>query len=339
MTDRPLESRDEIELIDILRVVWKWKYLILAGTLVCALLAGVISLNQPKVYRIDMVLQAPVAGIDAIGRKIYIDSPQNIKTLIEAEVFNRKILDNLKNPNSTVPKSLKFKVVIPKQSDSLMISYEAVNVDLAIAILEQLAKQMLEKYNEVLGKYRNNYETEFQLRKNEISAINSANKISVKHIEKVKKRINELLLETKKIDAKIKLLIDEQNKYLSNADQQEKQNATVLYNSLIQQLTTMRMIYKNEIDDYYMQAERDNIQLKSKQNRADILLAKIREIKNKMNSMQNIQLIKSPISNRRPIKPKTKLNVMLASVAGLFMMLFLSFFLEYLSKYKKRLDS
>jgi hypothetical protein len=254
MTDRPLESRDEIELIDILRVVWKWKYLILAGTLVCALLAGVISLNQPKVYRIDMVLQAPVAGIDAIGRKIYIDSPQNIKTLIEAEVFNRKILDNLKNPNSTVPKSLKFKVVIPKQSDSLMISYEAVNVDLAIAILEQLAKQMLEKYNEVLGKYRNNYETEFQLRKNEISAINSANKISVKHIEKVKKRINELLLETKKIDAKIKLLIDEQNKYLSNADQQEKQNATVLYNSLIQQLTTMRMIYKNEIDDYYMQA-------------------------------------------------------------------------------------
>jgi len=336
MTDRRVDSRDEIELIEILRVIWKWKYLILTGTVACALIVGVISLNRPKIYRVDMVLQPAVTGMDSRGRKIFIDSPQTIKTLIEAGAFNTKVLDHLKNPNSTVPQSLQFKVNIPKLSESLIISYEAANVDWAIAILEQLAKQMLEKYSEVLGKYRNNYESELLLRKNEISAIESENKLSVKHIEKVRNRINELLLETKKIDAKIKLLLDEQSNYLSNSDKQENLNAAVLYNSLVQQLTTMKMIYKNEIDDYYMQAERENNQLKSKQNTADILLAKIRQIKNEMNSIQDIQFIKSPTSNRRPIRPKAKLYIIGASVVGLVIMLSLAFFLEYLSKHKNR---
>lgn len=335
MTDRPVDSRDEIELIEILRVIWKWKYLILAGTFACALIVGIISLNRPKIYRIDMVIQPAMVGMDSRGKKIFIDSPQTIKTLIEAGAFNTKVLDHLKNPNSTVSQSLQFKVNIPKLSDSLMISYEAANVDRAIIILEQLAKQMFDKYSEVLGKYRNNYESELLLRKNEISAIESENKLSVKYNEKVRNRINELVLETRKIDAKIKLLLEKQSNYLSNVDKQENLNVTVMYNSLIQQLTTMKMIYKNEIDDYYMQAERENNQLKSKQDKADILLTKIRQIKNEINSIQNIQVIKPPTSSSSPVRPNIKLNIILAAILGFFSMLFLAFFIEYLSKQKQ----
>ncbi|MCW9096174.1 MAG: Wzz/FepE/Etk N-terminal domain-containing protein, partial [Ignavibacteriaceae bacterium] len=47
---------DEIELIDILRVIWKWKYLILSGTIVCGLVTAIISLNMRKIYSIDMTL-------------------------------------------------------------------------------------------------------------------------------------------------------------------------------------------------------------------------------------------------------------------------------------------
>jgi capsular polysaccharide biosynthesis protein len=283
-----------------------------------------------------MLLQPPVAGMDSRGRKIFIDSPETIKTLIEAGAFNTKILDHLQNSNSTVPRSLRFRVSIPRLSDSLMISYEDANVDLAKKILEQLAKQMLEKYNEVLEKYINNYESELLLRKNEISAMDSENKLSVKHIEQVRNRINELVLEMKKLDAKIKLLIDEQNKYLSDADKRKNLNGAVLYNSLTQQLTTMKMMYKNEIVDYLMQIERQNDKLKSLQYRIDIHLLKIRQIKNEMNSIQNIQLIKPPVSSRRSITPKTKLYIMAASVVGLVIMLSLAFFLEFLFKHKNR---
>jgi capsular polysaccharide biosynthesis protein len=334
MNDRPEVLDDETELIDLLRVIWKWKFLILAGTLVCALIAGVMSLNRPKVYRIDMVLQAPVAGIDSRGRKIYIDSPQNIKTLIETEAFNRKILDHLKNSNSTVPKSLKFKVVIPKNSGNLTISYRSTNVDLAITILEQLEKQLLRVYNEVAEKYINNYKPELVLRKNRIAQIESENKISVKHIEKVRNRINELLLEKEKIDVKIKSLMDEQRKYISDVNKQDNINLTLLHNNIVHQLTTMRMIYKNEISDLLMQAERENDQLKLRHDEMDMLLIKIRQLENEINNIQYIQVIKPPTGSRYPIKRKIRLNILLAAVLGLFLMLFLAFFLDYLSKHK-----
>jgi uncharacterized protein involved in exopolysaccharide biosynthesis len=334
MTDRPAKVQDEIELIDILRVIWKWKYLILAGTLICGLIAGAISWSQPKIYRVDMVLQAAVVRMDSRGKKTYIETPKNIKTLIEAGAFNRKVSDNLKNSDSTVPKLLKWKVHQPRQSDSLIISYEHSNVDLAITILEQLAKQLFKTYNEAVEKYKNNYESQLLIKRNQLSEIKIENKISVKTIDKMRNRINVLLLETEKIDEEIKLLIDKQSKYILDGNKQRNINAAILYNNLIQQLSTIKTTNKNEIAAYFMRIDAENGGLKIRQNKTDQLLAKIREIENEMISIQNMQVIKSPTSSRRPVRPKTKLNVMFAAVVGLFLMFLLGFFLEYLSKYK-----
>ena len=334
MTNRPAKVQDEIELIEILRVVWKWKYLILVGTSIFALIAAVISLNRPQNYRVNMVLQPGVVGIDARGRQIYIDSPQNIKALIEVGAFNRGVLDHLKNPNSSLPKLLKFKVNIPKKSDSMVISYEDSNVDLALTVLKHLEKQVLKKYDGVVEKYRDIYESEILFKKNELSEIEYENKVSIKHIEKVRNRINELLLETERIDAKIKSIMNEKSKYVSGENRQENIMATILYNDIVQQLTTMKTIYKNEIDSYFMQIEQENYRQKGRRNKTDIILSQIRKIENKMNTIQNMQVIQSPTGSRRPVGPKTKLNIILASVFGLVIMLFLAFFLEYLSKHK-----
>ncbi len=46
---------DEIELIDLLHVIWKWKYLIIGGTVFFAVTAIIISLVMPKIYRIETV--------------------------------------------------------------------------------------------------------------------------------------------------------------------------------------------------------------------------------------------------------------------------------------------
>ena len=47
---------DEINLIDYLKVLWKWKWLIIAGTMICAVAAAVISLQMPKIYEISTVI-------------------------------------------------------------------------------------------------------------------------------------------------------------------------------------------------------------------------------------------------------------------------------------------
>lgn len=95
MTERAGHYRDEIELIDSLRVIWKRKYLILLGTLLFSLIAGVVSYHMTKVYRIDMVVRPGVLRISADGENKYIDSPENIKALIEAGTFDEEIIKSI----------------------------------------------------------------------------------------------------------------------------------------------------------------------------------------------------------------------------------------------------
>ena len=124
MTDRPVDSRDEIELIEILRVIWKWKYTILIGTAVFVLAAGVISFTRPKIYRISMVLKPGVVRIDRFGRRIYLDSATNMKALLEAGTLKNEIrtyLKVLKVKNKPGP--VKFRIAAPKKSNLLKISY------------------------------------------------------------------------------------------------------------------------------------------------------------------------------------------------------------------------
>jgi len=81
---------DEIELMDYILVMWKWKYLILAGTFAFALVVAIISFiawkQQPTMYRTSIVLKPGVLEIDETGNKVFIDSPEKIKALIKNEI-------------------------------------------------------------------------------------------------------------------------------------------------------------------------------------------------------------------------------------------------------------
>ena len=84
---------DEIELIDILLVIWKWKNVILAGTLAFGIAAAIISFialkQQPVMYRTSIVLKPGIVKIDENDKKVFIDTPDNIKNLIENDLkFN-----------------------------------------------------------------------------------------------------------------------------------------------------------------------------------------------------------------------------------------------------------
>jgi uncharacterized protein involved in exopolysaccharide biosynthesis len=78
---------DEIELMAYLKVLWKWKYLIILGTLSCVVSAAIISFNMTKVYSIKTVLAPGVAKVDGNGKTTYIASIQEIKTVIKTNVL------------------------------------------------------------------------------------------------------------------------------------------------------------------------------------------------------------------------------------------------------------
>ena len=61
---------------------------------------------------------------------------------------------------------------------------------------------------------------------------------------------------------------------------------------------------------------------------------KIEILKYKKTAIKGIQIIQPAIFEPNPVKPKITLNIALASVVGLFLMIFSAFFLNYIAKYQ-----
>ena len=208
-----IHYEDEIQLMDLLSVIWKWKFFILTGTIVFALGAGVISFNMPKVYNIFMVLRPGIVKITEESenpeRKIYIDNINNIKGLLDAETFNNRILKNINasKTNNNFLTNIKLKTVIIKGSDTLKVSYLTSNIDAGLQILRETAKNLSMEYNSTIEYYRKNFDsdiiTSYSLVlklvsvisnvKNEISTFEAEynNKIQI-NSSQIKKKVNDI---------------------------------------------------------------------------------------------------------------------------------------------------
>jgi uncharacterized protein involved in exopolysaccharide biosynthesis len=336
MNDSKDKFEDEIELMDYLRVIWKWKYLIVGGVLFCTFAAGVIHFHKPKVYSIKMVLQPGIRRVSEDGKNIYFDKPHNIKAMIDAGAFNNKILNDIKNPNDKdFPKFLKFKVAVPTQSDSIVVSYETSDIKLGSQIVESLRSLLLEKYNEMVNNYRKQYEKKIIMKKAEVENYDVKIKSYEQHIKNLNKRIDELESEIKIVNNNISSLTKERNQFLSNNVQSNNILSSILYTNTIQQNISTANTYKDMIINYRTEKENDKVSLELARRGLKKLLEVINDLEFKKNIVKNIQTLQAPTSSTYPIGPNKKRNVMLAATASFFLMLFLAFFLEYLLKCRK----
>ncbi len=160
---------DEIELMDLLQVLWKWKYLILLGTFACAVVAAIVSFNMTKIYEVKMVVSPGILKIEENGKRLYIDSLQNIQTMIESGSFNEQILEGMDKPaEGDLPEDLEFKVVKPKGLNALNISYETADKKEGIQILSDLSNLLREKFKTVVSYYQQEYEIQKDQQSNEL---------------------------------------------------------------------------------------------------------------------------------------------------------------------------
>jgi capsular polysaccharide biosynthesis protein len=334
MTDRPHKFKDEIELIDYLRVIWKWRYLILVGTIVCTLTITFVSLAMPKIYRIDTVLQPGVVGIDKNGNNRYIDSPANIKTLIEAGTLNSEIIDNLKKSSkNNLPILLRLEVNIPKNSNLVRISYETDAVDVGINILNNIAKILPKKYVDKVNYIKNEYEAKLRLKRNRLSFLEKKKEITKRNINYIRNLQEESTSELKVIDNDSNLLI-KQRSTLMNKKKENNDLKILLYNNIIQENFELKNKYKNHILDYVSKSEEEKLSLKEIQEKIEIETEEIENLQKQKDNIQAMQVLQPPTVSPHPIKPETGRNVMLGTPVALLGMLLLAFFLEYLSKYR-----
>ena len=326
---------DEIELMDYLRVIWKWKYLIVAGTLICAVAAGVISFSMPKVYRISMVLQPGMLTRNGDGNAVYVDSPHNIKAIIEAGAFDREILDRVGGSHSNdLAESLRFKINIPAKSDTLKVSHETSDVNRGSQILAKLGQILLEKYGERVAYFQNEYETQIDSKKVELSYCEAKKRVCEQRIKNLEKRIEKLTPQIELVRKDTASLIQERDKFLSNNTNESNMISTILYMNTIQHNISLENSYRQEIDSYVTRKEDEELEVKELNLQLNRLVEEIKDLEFKKNNVKNIEILQPPTRSPHAIKPKINLNAMLAGVVGLFGMLFLAFFLEYIQKHR-----
>ena len=336
MTDRPVESRDEIELIEILRVVWKWKYLVLAGTLVFALIAGVISSNRPKVYLINMVLRPGVVRVDRNGRRIYLDSAVNMKALLDAEIFNNEIITYLETLNiKNRPGRVKFRIDASKKSSFLKISYETQYVDTGIQILNHIPDLLQKEYAEEIDHFEREYNDKIRKKIDERADIENEKSISQSDIIVFEKRLRELTLAIHNIENDNRRLVEEKVSYNQHGNKNSV-DIDLLYSSAIQQNLQLMNEYKRQFADVLSSKESTKLRLKRIEERIRFVSTEIADLKKEKSNIKYIEVLQPPTSSQGPIKPKTRVAVMMAFVVGLFVTVFSSFFLEYLLKYRTR---
>jgi len=295
-TDVPV---DEIELIDLLRVIWKWKYLIIGGTVVCALAAVIISIAMQPIYQVSMVLKPGVYKVGDDGNPVYLDSVEEFKNLIDGELIY-KLGNHSKNTKRVVSPEA-FKITANNKTNILRILYESPDREEGIEDLKLLSNILIERYEKGLKHLQDAHVYELMIAKGQLEALFDEEQFITSKLNDIQKRADIYAQE-----------IDQLN---DSSEYKARSQKTLLdYVSIVEKITELKRrqsdlnsqisLYKKEIAD----------------------LEKEKIIK------QAIIVAQPPAASQHPIKPKKKLIVILATMVGLFMTLFLSFFIEYISK-------
>jgi len=349
----PMKSRidipeDEIELIDLLRVIWKWKYMILSGTLICVLAAGVISMRKTKNYRLTTILKlSPIRAVDitkenANDKKrsgndyFYIESPQNIKYLVERGVLNSEIKEYLKNSDNTAIANIPDIKVAPQGAGNLLqISTDSAETKVGVKILNSLKNVLMKKYENKAKSIESNYAAFILETENEISTFETQRKLVEIDINKASQRTNELESEIKDLKIITDLMIN-QREPVFKENKNNEIAPELLYRNMIQQNMALTNIYKNYLFDLLSKIDRQKFELKKIALQIQTGRKKLKAVETEKKNFKYIEVLQPPDSSIHLAKSYTKLNILIGAIIGLSATLFLAFFLDYIFKALKK---
>ena len=297
-----MEKEDSIELIDLLRVFWKWKWFIIMFTLVCAIVVGIISFSMQKIYDVSMVIEPGIIDIAPDGKFIYLDSSLNIKSKIDSQAYNNNIFKALNITPEEM--ELKLRTNQPENSNTIKISFEVNDANKGIQALSALFHALAKEYQHYVDS-----------RKSELEQKIAMNRRTLNHGINEKEYLEE---EINKLKANTDEIIEERGALISKGINNEDRLSLLIYSNIIQQ----NMGYYNDLGRELgkLMAELEKIK------------SEIETLSIKRKSVENIKLIQAPQSSFFPIKPKKVSNIALAFVIGSIVSIILAFFLEYLQR-------
>lgn len=311
---------DEVQLIDYLRVIWKWKWLIILGTFLCMVVAGVVSFNMPKIYEVSMTIEPGIIGVNRDGKFIYLDSRDNIEGKIKEGLYNRRIQKALNiNPLET---DIKFEVRPQKGTNFIKVTSEWKDpeVEFGKKALVNLLGFISKEYENIVQQRKGDYEKQILMEQNQIKENEATLKI-------IRDREKELLQEIKNVKDNTEKIVRERNNVLQHKGNSDD-ISLLIYSTTIQQNVAYFNQLSNQINDIRTKKEIASMKIEN-------LKAQIDRLNLEKSIIKNIRVLQNPEASLSPIKPKKRLNILLAGVIAFMMMMFFIFFLEYIQKAKR----
>ena len=273
---------DQIGVITLIRLIWKWKIVILAGIFGGALVGLLISVLIPHVYNVDMLVENVQIGTNKTGQKAYLGNLQNMGSAVGAGAFSQDILSSLREQyKGTLPKRISLKVSLENNKQFARISYETADVKMGEQGLSRLFKLLQETKLVRMAHWKKEISDKIEVKR---SAIDKKKKemVLLKKVEKIK-------IQKKKIEKQQMLDKAKTDKRLKEAEIKETQQR--IDNAFLEMMTAKKAD-KDGIQDSIANLEKKNSEIKSNirlvESEIEFLIKTRTEVFSKENEIRHI---------------------------------------------------
>ncbi len=277
----PPYDEGEVALIDLLRVIWEWKWFIIAGTLICVVAAVVYAYQLPKIYQVDMIIEPGIISISDTGGFIYLDSPENISRKINQQAYNQRIIKSL-NIN---PEKIQLKIAADKngkgESHIIQVTseWEKEKVTLGLGVLNRLIELLTDDYRVLVHQRQLNYdsnilnhrsriqdievqrkdlEKQIQVKQSDVQTRKHEIELKRERLANVEKEIDRLLLDIKQVKENSEKITERRQRLINEGNQQDEMSL-MLYGTTLQQ----NILYFNELNTHIYNLTQEQYEIES----------------------------------------------------------------------------
>jgi uncharacterized protein involved in exopolysaccharide biosynthesis len=352
---------DNINLYEYIKVIWRWKFIIIGIVILTVIAALVRSYMIISVYRVTASLSpGAIEELDKDTMKIElepVDSIDNIVGYINGGIYNPKIFNAL----NVTPFGLQFTAKKPGEAYIINVSYDTTDPAQGEIIMRELLKQIEKSYSwkitSKIDKYKETLnETLFYI--NQIKVLKDAEKKMERQIklfdentESIIKQRDLLLREGSEKDPVALLLYSnsiQQNiayKGTLNIAIQTNRETQGMQQKLLEtsemklsnELSIMeKLIKKTDIGQDFSEFISRYDSLLTERPSLKRLLEKLKETKIEEEStyVKLIRVVQEPSASSKPIRPRRARMVMISGFLSLFLGFFLALIADFIRKSK-----
>ena len=326
---------EEIKLIDYLRILWTWKWVIVVGTLVCAAVAAVIGLQMPKVFEISTNIVPPMTEFSPETQKItYIDTPDHIRDKIMSGVYNEHIRKALALGPSEPGIAFTSAVVTGTGTVDIASRWREKETDRGMEAIRLLLQMLSEEYAKTIETMNSNYDRQMGIKCEAVKAKQEMvlqQDTIIADIEHRQEKLSKVMREIERDNNHITGTMDS----LLKKNSQDTVALQVLYAIMLNQ----NRMYDLQLDERSYDLAMDKMKAKLEQQKCaqkiEEINGEIQALNEKREMISNIKIMKEPEVSPRPVAPRVKQTTLLAGSVALCFFVFLAFFIEAIRIHKK----